>query len=165
MAKAKKPLAANSGRTANDKKPRARARGKAFAKGADPRRNMAGRPPDGLTRAGLTRDIGRMTGIEAAEAFPLYATEFRKLGTTRLIDAFVARTYFAGIAEPASGMFGTVMDRVEGRVPQSLTVEPSEALQKAMRQLGLSPEAVARDPLATSLFRLLGTPVGVSEDE
>lgn len=140
--------AANSGKSA---KPR----GKPWPKGTSG--NPKGAPKRGESWAEIIKRVGEMTPAEAAERSLVLAKELIKIGDgITLKEAVVLRVYAALLFEPQPGLFNAFMERTEGKVAQTLNVNPNDALMARLQELGLTLNDVRNDPLAAELFQLAG---------
>ena len=86
--------------------------------------NPNGRPKEGEAWSAVLKWASNLTGAEAAEIAPIEMRQFfRPLKGLQLKEAISLRIMAALLFEPGSGLFNAVMDRLEGKVTQPLTVE------------------------------------------
>ena len=71
-------------------------------------------------------------------------------------DLVVMRVFSALMFEPQSGLWNTLIERVEGKVPQPVQFDVTEELRRLMRDLNLSPTDIASDPALAALFGVVG---------
>lgn len=141
----------------------AKPRGKPWPKGVSG--NPAGAPKRGESWAEIIKRVGEMTPAEAAQRSLVLAKELLKVGDgVTLKEAVVLRVYGALLFDPQPGLLNAFMERAEGKVAQTVNVNPSDALLAKMKELGLSWEDVRNDPLAVELFQSAGVAVGLGDE-
>jgi hypothetical protein len=84
--------------------------------------NPAGRPPDQNRIGYWLKEWGGMTSEQAAKLCKLYSAELRKADTGELPLASILalRVWMSLMNEPTPGLFAEVMDRLEGKVTQTV---------------------------------------------
>jgi hypothetical protein len=84
--------------------------------------NPGGRPRNEVSLTHWLREWGGMTSAQAAELCATYAKELRaaKSGEMPLAALAALRVWMTVISEPTPGLFGQLLDRMDGPVPTRL---------------------------------------------
>lgn len=133
-------MAANTRRTAKRKK----AGGKPFSKGADPRRNLAGRPSLGESYREIFAKVGNLTIGELREYYPTYGSRFANVSDDVRLKELVSLSVLVALAcEPSPGMLATLLDRTDGPLEHTINVnklsdeELANAIGPILARLGI----------------------------
>lgn len=80
--------------------------------------NPSGRPKSKVSITHWLNEFGAMTTAEAAKACELYAKELRKHngGDVPIVGLIALRALMQLIDEPTPGLFGHILDRIDGEV-------------------------------------------------
>lgn len=96
--------------------------------GASP--NPSGRPANEISITHWLKEVAGMTPAEAVEKFRNYADQFSEYKGDLPIAAFAAiRVWAAILAEPSPGIFGQLLDRIDGPVPSVLQGDKNKPLE------------------------------------
>lgn len=135
-------MAVKSANTPATDKPKAKAKRKPPRSAWKPGQsgNPAGAPKRGESWAEMIKRVGELTPGEAAERSLELAKRLLDIGDgVTLKEAVVLRVYSAMLFEPDGRLWGQMMDRAEGKVPQAtLTM----TWQDYLKQKGYDPSAV-----------------------
>jgi hypothetical protein len=108
-----------------------RGRGKPFTEGNDPRRNVAGRPPLGMSWREIFDRAGKLTKRELLDLYPLYGKRLIGLpDDVPLRDAVALSAMVTLACEPSPGLLATIIERVDGKVAQPIAFETMTDEQK-----------------------------------
>lgn len=99
--------------------------------------NPAGAPKRGESWAEIIKRIGDMTPEEAASKFGKVAQELRAMpGGVSLKELVVMRVYASMLFEPAPGLFGHLLDRVDGAVTQKIEGDGTQTIVRVVYERG-----------------------------
>jgi hypothetical protein len=117
-------------------------RGKPFKKGADPRRNVLGRPRTEESWAPNLREALSLSPKELAAIYPVLKPMLQSANAATItvpsIKAICARIVAALLFEPTASLATFVADRVDGKVP--LPVDVSMTWRQELERLGYDPD-------------------------
>lgn len=102
-----------------------------FKKGHDPRRNVTkpgpGRPENESSITYWMRQFASMTPVQVADYCEVFAKELRKHpGDLPIAGVIAVRALMQQMDDPQPGMFGHVIDRIDGALDQSVTVNGND---------------------------------------
>lgn len=129
-----------------------------------PSPNPKGRPSVGESWKEIIEAIGKMTSdrIHGIVGNNDLGRAFQQMPKgIPMRDLVVMRVFSALMFEPQSGLWNTLIERVEGKVPQPLQLDVTEELRRLMHDLNLTSTDIASD----SALALVCEFFGVKADE
>jgi len=128
--------------------------------------NPGGRPKKKASIAYWLNEFAQMTGAGAARACIVFAAEFKKAkGDLPLAAVIAARTLLQLMNDPDPRLLAQVLDRIDGKVSQPVTITYQQEIAELLRAGAVTPQQVRAevgDDLAAELFALAG--VAVNDD-
>ena len=116
----------------NEEKPKGKPRGKPFPKGVSG--NPAGAPTHTESWAGIIKKVGNMTPTQAGKYLKDIKRQLNQLGDELTLKELVVLRAFSELALTANAsIMNALMDRGEGKVPQTLAALPGTGPQMSWR--------------------------------
>lgn len=129
-------------------KKKRRGPGKPFAKGLDPRRNLAGRPALGESYKEIFTNVGNLSISELRERYPTYGDRFDNVdGDIKLKDLVVLSVLATLACDPSPGMLATLLDRTDGPLEHTINInrmtneELANVIKPILERLGIRLES------------------------
>jgi len=143
-----------------------RARNGQWLKGT-PSPNPRGRPSVGESWKEIIDAIGKMTSdrIHGMVGNNDLGSAFQQMPKgIPMRDLVVMRVFSALMFEPQNGLWNTLIERVDGKVPQPVQLDVTEELRRLMQDLNLTPTDIASDPALAALFGMAGVKMSERDD-